>query len=83
MNDIAARLHSATEQLCQPGAPFEIETRQCGDTELRFYKNAPNTLRALLEPGRGFGAQEFLVYQDQRLSFDDFFARADALAQYQ
>jgi long-chain acyl-CoA synthetase len=82
MNDIAARLHTATEQLCQPGAPFEIETRQCGDTELRFYKNAPNTLRALLEPGRGFGAQEFLVYQDQRLSFDDFFARADALAHY-
>ncbi len=82
MNDIAARLHTATEQLCQPGAPYEIETRQSGDTELRFYKNAPPTLRALLEPGRGFGAQEFLVYQDQRLSFDDFFSRADALAHY-
>lgn len=82
MNDIAARLHTATEQLCQPGAPFEIETRNSGSSELRFYKNAPNTLRELLDTGRNFEEQEFLIYQDERLTFNTFFARADAFAHY-
>jgi acyl-CoA synthetase (AMP-forming)/AMP-acid ligase II len=82
MNDIADRLHTATEQLCQPGAPFEIETRKNANTELRFYKNAPHTVRELLDTGRNFNDQEFLVYQNERLSFTAFFAKADAFAHF-
>ena len=80
MNDIAKRLQACTEQLCQVGAPFEI----CSSTDsgLREYKNAPATMRELVDAGRAHGEQEFLVYQQERLSFTQFFDKVDALGHY-
>lgn len=77
MSNIATRLKECSQQLCQPGAPFEILS---DSTSLfREYKNAPATLRELFDAGRAHGEQEFLVYQQERLSFKAFFQHVDAL----
>ncbi|CAA0108787.1 class I adenylate-forming enzyme family protein [Zhongshania aliphaticivorans] len=80
MNDISNRLTTCTEQLCQVGAPFEICSSS--DGTLREYKNAPATMRELVDAGRAHGEQEFLVYQQERLSFSQFFEKVDALGHY-
>lgn len=67
-----ARAHAA---LTAPGSPFEIEEREIRGICTRVWKNAPPTMRELFLLGRSFGERTFLVYRDDRASFDAF-ARA-------
>ncbi|QKS01429.1 long-chain fatty acid--CoA ligase [Sphingomonas sp. CL5.1] len=63
-------------QLTAPGTPFAI-----GEQDgMRRFVNAPASLDMLIESGRRHGAATFVVEGDARLSFDDVFARRDALA---
>lgn len=59
-----------------PGSPFEIDTS--GDL-VRFAR-APQNLDQLIESARRHGEATFLVEGARRLSFDEVFARRDALA---
>ena len=59
-----------------PGSMFEIIEDDLGN---RRYKHAPSNLRGLFDIARLGGDEIFLVYEDERLSFNDFFARVDAL----
>ncbi len=59
-----------------PGSMFEIVEDEQGN---RQYKHAPSNLRGLFDIARLGGDEIFLVYEDERLSFNDFFARVDAL----
>jgi len=61
------------------GARFETVEMEIGGQRHRVYKNAPPSLRALFEAARARGDDTFLVYEDERLSFDEVMARADAL----
>jgi long-chain acyl-CoA synthetase len=79
MSDIALRLHEAAAQLTQPGGPHEMTTARVGGNAFRVYKNAPATLREALDAGRAHGEKIFVVYQQDRWSFNRFFAAADAL----
>jgi len=76
-SDIVSRLRDATVQLTAAGAPFEIVT---GADGLKRYRQAPASMRELIDQGRQFGDAEFLVYAGQRRSFGEFFQRVDALA---
>ncbi|WP_269618306.1 class I adenylate-forming enzyme family protein [Zhongshania sp. BJYM1] len=80
MSNISTRLKDCTAQLCQPGAPFEIIDDSASG--FRRYKNAPTTMRELVDAGRAHGDQEFLVYQQERLSFREFFEKVDALGSH-
>ncbi|MBW2941540.1 class I adenylate-forming enzyme family protein [Zhongshania aquimaris] len=80
MSNISSRLDACTAQLCQTGAPFEI--LQDGDNAFRRYKNAPSNMRELVDVGRNHGDQEFLVYQQERTSFKQFFEKVDALGHH-
>jgi long-chain acyl-CoA synthetase len=71
---------TARAQLTAPGAPFELETVQRGAHPLPAYRHAFANLPALINAGRAHGAKEFLVYQQDRWTFDRFFAAVDALA---
>ncbi len=62
--------------LTSPGSPFEMETLDIRGVQTRAWKNAPPTLRSVLEAGRGHGDKIFLVYEDERVSFEAFY-RAD------
>ena len=80
--EITQRLQTATEQLTAAGAPFELETREVNGIPLRVYKNAPRTLPAALAQAREHGDKTCITYQDERYSFNEFFAAADRLAHY-
>ena len=65
----------AHARLTAPGERFEIEVLPIRGVPTRTWKNAPPTLRHVFEAGRTFGDREFLVYDDERATYDAF-ARA-------
>ncbi len=72
-----AEVHAA---LTAPGQMFEMEEIDIRGIATRVWKNAPPNLRTVLELSRGHGPATFLVYEDERLSFDEHFRQAAALA---
>ena len=66
--------------LTAPGAPFEMEERNIGGVATRVWKNAPPSLRAVLEASRTHGYLPFLVYEDERITFAEHYRRCAALA---
>ncbi len=59
----------ANALLTAPGAKFEMEEKAIGGVKLRIYKNAPLTIRDLVLNSVNWGEREFLVYQDERVTF--------------
>lgn len=52
-----------------PGARFELEEKVINGIKLRVYKNAPLTLRDVVLNSINWDQREFLIYQDERVSF--------------
>jgi long-chain acyl-CoA synthetase len=69
------------EEVCArvsgPGSLYEIIEDELGT---RNFKHAPPNLRALFDVARTGRDEIFLVYEDERWSFDAVFAQIDALA---
>ncbi len=86
MTDAAAKpwpamsIAQAHALLTQPGSPFEMETLTIRGVQTRVWKNAPPTLRAVVEIGRGQGDKIFLVHEDERVSFEAFHRAVAKLA---
>lgn len=59
-----------------------METVEIGGVPTRTWKHAHRTFRDALVTARGFGDREFIVYQDERVSFDAFYRAATTLAAY-
>ncbi len=76
----AMSIDQAHALLTAPGAPFEMEEVVVRGIRLRSWKNAPPSLRAVVEAGRAFGERIFLVHEDERVSFEAFFRAVSALA---
>jgi acyl-CoA synthetase (AMP-forming)/AMP-acid ligase II len=70
----------ATATLTAPGSMFEMEDVDVFGVPLRAWKNAPPSLRALLELSRLHGDKSFIVYEDEVLTFEDHFRAAAHLA---
>jgi len=66
--------------LCAPDMPFEMETVAIRGVPTRVWKNALPSLAALAEQGRTHGDATFLVYEDERVSFDAWFRAVATLA---
>jgi long-chain acyl-CoA synthetase len=66
--------------LTAPGSPLEIEELIIRGIPTRAWKNAPPTLRSVVEAGRAFGEKIFLVHEDERVSFEAFFRAVSAMA---
>jgi len=69
---------NAWQQLIGPGSPYEVVSSP--DAGLRYFRHAPANLLEAIEAGRGHGEREFLVWEQQRLSFAGFFQQVDRLA---
>ncbi|GAA0933325.1 class I adenylate-forming enzyme family protein [Nonomuraea longicatena] len=65
-------------QLTAPGQLFEME--EFDDTGVRTWKHAPGHFRALLEMSRFHGDKVFLVYEEERLTYEEHFRRTAVLA---
>jgi long-chain acyl-CoA synthetase len=68
-------LAEAHARLTAPGAPFELAEAMVRGVTMPVWKNVPTTAAAVFERARGFGAREFLVLDETRVTFDAF-ARA-------
>ncbi|MCC7346689.1 MAG: acyl--CoA ligase [Variibacter sp.] len=77
----AMTLAQAHAALTAPGAPFEMEEIEVRGIPTRVWKNAPPTLRDVFVRGRAaHGPKTFLVYEDERASFEAFARAALAVA---
>ena len=68
--------------LCAIDAPFEMATETICGIPTRTWKNAIPTLAALVEEGRVHGSPTFLVYEDERVSFEGWYRAVSALAHH-
>ena len=76
----AMSIAQAHAMLTAPGSPFEMEEVSIRGVTTRVWKNAPPTLRDVLLAGRAHGERIFLVYEDERASFEAFFRACAAFA---
>jgi len=67
--------------LTAPGSMFEMEEVDIHGVKTRVWKNAPASLRDILHVGRAHGEKIFLVYEQERGSFEGFFRAVAALAE--
>jgi steroid-24-oyl-CoA synthetase len=71
----AISLAEANARLTAPGAPFAMEERDIRGVRTRVWKNTLPTLRDVFLAGRAHGTKTFVVYRDERASYESF-ARA-------
>jgi long-chain acyl-CoA synthetase len=67
-------------QLTAPGQLFEMEEVEVGGEKIRAWKHAPATFRAVLEATRFQGDNVFVVYEDERMTYEEHFRLAATLA---
>ncbi len=67
------------KKLTAPGSPFEIEEVEIRGTTTAVWKNAFPNLRAIVEHSRQFAALDYLVYEDQRLSYEQHYQQVITL----
>lgn len=68
--------------LCAPGQPFELETVDVDGVATRCWKNAPPSLAALAMAARAHGERTFVVYEDERVSYEGWFRAAATLGRH-
>jgi long-chain acyl-CoA synthetase len=73
-------LKEVTAALTAPGQLFEMEEAQIRGVATRVWKHAPPSLRSVLEITRLHGDATFLVYEDERLTFEEHFRHAATFA---
>src|SRR5688572_22087511 len=76
----AMSIQQAHAILTAPGLPTEIEELEIRGVPTKVWKNAPPSLRAVVEWSRQHGDKIFLVYEDERVSFEAFYRAVATLA---
>lgn len=76
-----ASLAAIETQLCASGQIFEMETVTIRGVPTRTWKNQPPSLAALARMARAaHGSRTFVVYEDERVSYEAWFRATAALA---
>src|SRR5947209_18917161 len=79
---MAISFEDANAQLTAPGSPFEIEVVEIRGVPTRTWKNAAPNLRTVFERSLAHGDKSFIVYEDERMTFNEHYARAASFARY-
>src|SRR5450631_926852 len=69
----------AVAEVTGPGQLFEVVDGEVGGTPYRLFTNAPPTLGQVFAGARGEDST-FIVYEDERWTFDETMRHVDALA---
>ena len=80
MSDIRAKLSESTAQLTGEGSPWELEEQTINNIPYRIYKNAPKTVKELIDEGRQHGDKDCIIYEGERWSYNEFFKKADQIS---
>jgi long-chain acyl-CoA synthetase len=75
-------LKTAWAELTASGAPFEIETIEVRGTKIRSFKNALPNIRALWLSTVPFAEREYLIYQDERITYAQAHEQVNAIASW-
>ena len=75
-------MKATIQELTAEGAFFEVRDIPTARGDLPGYAHAPQTLTEIIQNARGHGDLGFIVSGDTRLTFAEFFARADSLRAY-
>ncbi len=67
-------------ELTAPGAPFEVASVDVGGVPVKAFKNAPANVRELWLSSAQFGRRDYLVYQDERITYAEAHKRTAAIA---
>ena len=73
-------LETAWNQLTAPGAPFAWSVKDIRGVPTRTYDAAPPSLRAVFEASAAHGDADYLIYQDERISYAEAHRIVAALA---
>jgi long-chain acyl-CoA synthetase len=76
----AMSIEQAHALLTAPGSPMETEEVVIRGIRTKVWKHLPASLRDVVAAGRQHGAKIFLVYEDERVSFEAFHRAVAALA---
>ncbi len=69
-------------QLTTPGQLLELVTDDVAGIRTRAWKNAPPSLRAVFEFSKAHGDADFIVYEDERWTFDRHYRAVASLAKW-
>ncbi|MGI9233620.1 MAG: class I adenylate-forming enzyme family protein [Woeseiaceae bacterium] len=78
MSEATMTRQQAINQVCAAGQPYELKTTQIRGKSCRVFVNAPLTLHDIYSDSRS--DLDFLIYEKERLSFDEVYRQASALA---
>ncbi|MES2343021.1 MAG: class I adenylate-forming enzyme family protein [Pseudomonadota bacterium] len=73
-------LKQAWAELTAPGQPFEIEEIEVRGNLIRNFKNAPPNIRAVWLSTAAYGDRDYLVYQDERITYAQAHEKVNAIA---
>jgi long-chain acyl-CoA synthetase len=73
-------LADADRTLTESGQRFEIDQVDVGGIPTRIWKNAPRTLADVVRLSLGHGDATFIVYEDDRLTFEEHYRAVAHLA---
>jgi long-chain acyl-CoA synthetase len=76
----AMSIDQAHTLMTQPGSPLEIEEVLIRGVPTKTWKNLPPSLRAVVEAAKAHGERIYLVYEDERVSYDAFHRAVARLA---
>ena len=70
----------ASAQITAPGERYETHQIEVDGVTYTAFKGAPATLKDLFDLTRFYGETPYLVYEDERYTYDEVYARADRVA---
>lgn len=73
-------LKQAWTELTAPGQPFEIVEVEVRGQKLRAFRHAPPSVREIWLSTLQFADRDYLVYQDERLTYGEAHAKVNAIA---
>ncbi|MDO8911356.1 MAG: class I adenylate-forming enzyme family protein [Phenylobacterium sp.] len=69
----AMSIADANALITAPGSAAEVEEVVIRGIKTKTWKNLPPTLRSVVEAGRAHGEKVFLVYEDERVTYEAFY----------
>ena len=73
-------LKRAWMELTAPGAMFEVHQVQVSGVTLLDYRNSPSSLREVWLKSKSFSDNEYIVYEDERLTYAQAHAITESVA---
>ena len=73
---------AARNEITGPGSPFAVTTEVVRGVALKSFAAAPPNMRSMWEMSAGHGDKDYLVYEDERFTYNEMHAMVRKLAQH-